>query len=232
MQKEVWKDIPNYEGLYMVSNHGLVKSIKCNREKILKPFNVNGYNGISFMKDGVKKIKLIHQVVAMAFLNHEANDRSIVVDHKDNDKRNNHVDNLQILSNRDNSRKGLETYSNYKGVSFRKKDSKWTAQIKVNGKLKYLGAFKTEIEAKDRYEDFVIQHNIGHTPINIETVICQMVGRLNFRVTDNEIVINKFIPYKRLRSELKNLCVIKQYTCYPSDDRTVLNILPFSNVKR
>lgn len=54
MEEEIWKDIPEYEGLYQVSNYGRVKSLNYNRmgeERILKPFkNKFGYLLITLSK--------------------------------------------------------------------------------------------------------------------------------------------------------------------------------------
>ena len=56
--KEVWKDIPNYEGLYQVSNLGRVKS----KRKILKPIN-GEYLKVGLSKNGVQTTKYIHRLV-------------------------------------------------------------------------------------------------------------------------------------------------------------------------
>ena len=70
---EIWKDIPNYEGKYMVSNIGNVKSLNfknTKKEKILKTTIAKcGYHYITLCKEGVTKKKYNHQLVAIAFLN-------------------------------------------------------------------------------------------------------------------------------------------------------------------
>ena len=69
--QEIWKDIPGYEGLYQVSNFGRVKSFKNKTEKILKlSICSHGYYVITIRT--YKKIR-VHQLVAMAFLNHKPN---------------------------------------------------------------------------------------------------------------------------------------------------------------
>lgn len=81
MENEVWKDIPNYEGLYQVSNLGRIKSLKRkvyagrNRirwqyERILSnnKTNGNGYKVVSLNKNGESKNKYIHRLVAEAFI--------------------------------------------------------------------------------------------------------------------------------------------------------------------
>ncbi len=107
-----WKDVPDFEGLYQVSDCGQVKS--CERvvthpksgkltlkEKILKPNLVNGYHQLALCKDGNRKNFLVHRLVALAFLD---GDNSLTVNHIDECKTNNHVSNLEYLSNGDNLR--------------------------------------------------------------------------------------------------------------------------------
>lgn len=164
MKKEIWRDIPNYEGVYQVSNFGRIKSLsrivktqRVNRmvsERILSQgFNKNGYMTIHFCKNKHKKTRRVHQLVAIAFLNHEPSGMKLVVHHIDGNKSNNHVGNLQIITQRENTskyRKGLT--SKYTGVSWFKNTNKWNAQIQIKGKTKYLGHFNNELQASKAYQ--------------------------------------------------------------------------------
>lgn len=151
---EIWKDIPEYEGIYQVSNLGNVKSIRKGKEKILsKRITSSGYVLCSLFKNGVLKQIQEHQLVAMAFLGHKPNGNRIVVDHIDNNKLNNHVDNLQLLSNRENTTKDTKSTNKYAGAYWRKDVSKWISLIRINGRLKYLGYFKTEYDAHLAYQN-------------------------------------------------------------------------------
>jgi hypothetical protein len=68
---EIWKDVPNYDGFYQVSNLGNVKSFYKKNEKILKQgINRYGYKFVSLSKNNKQKTIKTHQLVAMAFLNH------------------------------------------------------------------------------------------------------------------------------------------------------------------
>lgn len=160
MKKEEWKFVTGYEGLYMVSNWGRVKSMNyknTGKEQILKPGkNQSGYLQVHLSKKVIKKIYAIHCLVWDAFGDRPRNGRILQVDHIDNNKENNCIENLQLLNCRDNtSKRSLNKYktSTYSGVSIHKRsNNKWQAQININGKKKYLGIFNSEEEAKKAYQ--------------------------------------------------------------------------------
>lgn len=95
--KEEWRDIDGYEGLYMVSNKGNVKSLnykKTGKEGILKPHKTNwGYLRVRLCKDGKSKNYLIHRLVAQAFCENPKGYKD--VNHKDENKQNNKASNLE-----------------------------------------------------------------------------------------------------------------------------------------
>lgn len=96
--KEVWKPIPNFEGLYDVSNFGRVKSLPRNgtisKSRILKPLKKkSGYLDIVLQKNGKRTYKHIHQIVALTFIPNPLDKPQ--VNHKDGNKYNNHVNNLE-----------------------------------------------------------------------------------------------------------------------------------------
>lgn len=118
MNKEMWKDIVGYEGLYQVSNTGKVKSLKrkvyagsgrmrWQYEKIMSgnKTNGNGYKIVTLNKEGKGKNKYIHRLVAETFLDNPYNYKYI--NHKDENKSNNCVDNLEFCTAQYNS-----TYNN------------------------------------------------------------------------------------------------------------------------
>ena len=166
MENEIWKDIPEYEGLYQVSNFGRVKSLCKSKlhkgkylvqlqEKILKPIkNKQGYFYINLVKDKKNKIGKIHQLVAIAFLGHKPDGTNkIIVDHIDNNKTNNNLYNLQLISHRENLSKDKKNSSQYTGVSYCKPRNRWRAEITINYKLNFLGYFKEEIDAHNAYQN-------------------------------------------------------------------------------
>jgi len=97
---EVWKDVAGYEGIYQVSDLGNVKSLNYHRErreKLLHPSeDKNGYLIVLLYKNGKRKLRKVHQLVAEAFLTNEGNLPSI--NHKDENKRNNRASNLEYCS--------------------------------------------------------------------------------------------------------------------------------------
>ena len=163
--KEIWKDIKGYEGLYQVSNLGRVKSLSrktsngkgffISREIIKKPTNNNkGYLQLLLSKDLKAKCFKVHKLVAIAFLNHTPCGMELVIDHINDNKLDNRVENLQIVTSRFNTYKTKVKYSSkYKGVSWHKKANKWTASIHINGKGVYLGIFNCELAASLAYQN-------------------------------------------------------------------------------
>jgi hypothetical protein len=168
MNKEIFKDVPGYEGIYQVSNLGNVKSLKrivqnsgsksgfsTIKEKILKHGNDGkGYLMVVLYKNLTPKTFKVHQLVAMAFLNHIPNGHKIEIDHIDNNKLNNKLDNLQLLDSRLHSSKTnlLNKNNNLPtGVSLDKKSNKYISKISINRKQIHLGVFKTIHEASNAY---------------------------------------------------------------------------------
>jgi hypothetical protein len=106
--QEEWKAIAECNGEYYISNHGRVKSYKFGKERILKPqTNASGYQIISICTNSLTRTKLIHQFVALAFI--ENLDNKPQVNHCDGDKTNNHADNLQWVTHRENVQHGWDT---------------------------------------------------------------------------------------------------------------------------
>lgn len=109
--EEIWKDIKNYEGLYQISNFGNVKSFdryvidiyktQFIKGKNIKPFNNgNGYMVVSLAKNGKRKNKYIHRLVAEAFLKNYNN--NLTINHKDFNRKNNKYDNLEVVTQKEN----------------------------------------------------------------------------------------------------------------------------------
>ena len=121
LNKELWKDIPNFDGLYQVSNLGRVRSFKGKQTRILQPSAVNGYLGVSLYLNNKFKRLYIHRLVAEAFLappsqtlkdealtyrNH--NYGIVPVNHIDGVKSNNKPSNLEWTSSKRNIQHAVE----------------------------------------------------------------------------------------------------------------------------
>ena len=140
IMKEEWKDIPNYEGLYKVSNLGIVKSLerkvksprgfRTAKEKILKAGLRSQYISVALCRDGNIKSFNVQILVAMAFLNHKPNGHGLVINHINFDSLDNRLENLEIVTQRENTnKKHIESTSKYTGVSWDEPRGKWKAQI-------------------------------------------------------------------------------------------------------
>lgn len=154
-EKEIWKDIPGYDGFYQVSNLGRVKSFKMRTPKIMTcSLTKRGYLNVRLCRDGKPKNHLVHRLVASCFVGCVDD---MTVNHIDFDKQNNRVENLEILSIRDNLihyHKENESSSKYTGVqnrSYSNKTNPWYACINYKGKLLCLGSFSDEYEAHLEY---------------------------------------------------------------------------------
>lgn len=100
MEEEIWRAIPNYEDLYEVSNLGRVRSLNYRRSgkvQVLKlSTKQDGYLQVTLRKDCKRKYHLIHRLVAETFLENPNN--LPCVNHKDENKQNNNVSNLEFCS--------------------------------------------------------------------------------------------------------------------------------------
>lgn len=116
---EIWRAVSGYENYYEVSNLGRVRSVdrefidKIGRRQrrkstILKQNTGNtGYLAVSLSKNGNIKLFTAHRLVALAFL--ELDEFRNEVNHRDGNKLNNHIENLEWVTSRENS---LHAYAN------------------------------------------------------------------------------------------------------------------------
>ena len=103
--KESWQPVDGYEGLYEVSNRGQVRRVKTGR--ILRPSAKGpGYPAVSLSEHGKVKTRYIHHLVAFAFIGKRPDGMDI--NHKDCDKENNAVGNLEYISHVENQRHAVQ----------------------------------------------------------------------------------------------------------------------------
>lgn len=117
--QEIWKDVNGYEGHYQVSNYGQVRSVDrivvrmyrggfSKAGKIVKPYvTPKGYLRIQLSKDGKLKNFMVHRLVALAFIENPNNKPE--VNHKDGNKRNNFLENLEWVTSSENQIHAYDT---------------------------------------------------------------------------------------------------------------------------
>ncbi|MEK5104348.1 NUMOD4 domain-containing protein [Cytobacillus sp. FSL M8-0252] len=116
---EIWKNVTGFEGLYQVSNIGRVKSLGRYRERkdgllikvkekvLMVRTDSKGYEKVDLTKGGKRKTVLVHRVVAQAFIPNSNNKPQ--VNHKDGNKKNNKVSNLEWNTISENIKHAHET---------------------------------------------------------------------------------------------------------------------------
>lgn len=163
---EIWKDIPEYEGLYQASNLGRIRSLgritsdgHCRKSVMLSQrADVSGYKRVVLSRENIKRTKSVHRLVAISFWGER---KGKVVDHIDGDPTNNLLENLDWVSQRDNIKKstqhiGIKT-SKHVGVG--KIGNRFRARCYHDGKVKHIGCYGSPEEAKKAYDNFVARIN-------------------------------------------------------------------------
>jgi hypothetical protein len=151
---ETFKDIPNWEGIYQVSDMGNVKSLARKwspGESILTPaVSRDKYLKVDLKANGRREQVEVNRLVALAFLDSNYVAKGLVCDHKDRDRQNNNLLNLRVVTQRENSQ-NTRNSKNLIGAYKRRTSDKWKSAIYVNGKIKHIGDFDTEEEASEAY---------------------------------------------------------------------------------
>lgn len=109
--KEQWKPIKNYEGMYEISNFGRVKSLKrkSNKKEFIRKLSTNvrkGYKCITLTKNSKRKTFTIHRLVALHFIPNPENKPQ--VNHKDGVKKNNYAWNFEWVTNAENRKHAMD----------------------------------------------------------------------------------------------------------------------------
>jgi hypothetical protein len=157
---ENWKDIPGYEELYQITPSGKVRSLNYyghtgNIGELKSKLN-KGYLKVYLYKCGKGKLLSVHVLLAITFLGHVPNGYKQVVDHKNNNSLDNRLENLQIITQRENSTKDKKRDL---PTGVYRKGSKLRSWIFINGRKKYLGYYQTQEEASAAYQKALIEIN-------------------------------------------------------------------------
>ena len=155
------KNIKDFENLYQISDAGVIKALERKVKmpnggfKIIKEHypklskTPKGYLKVMLTNiNGVRKGFFVHRLVIGTYFK----ESKLQVNHIDRNKENNHICNLEYVTNRQNQIHRIDknnTSSKYVGVT--KKRNKWQSQKMINGKITYLGTFDTELEAHQKY---------------------------------------------------------------------------------
>ena len=147
---EIWGKIDEFKN-YEISSLGRVKTLNYKKERFLKPAkDKDGYLKVVLHNNENIKTFRVHQLVAMAFLNHKLGNKFLHVDHIDGNIKNNSLENLRVTSARFNvNRSQQKCKVKYKGVMF--ENGKYRARIYIDGIKKHLGYFTCEICAHLAY---------------------------------------------------------------------------------
>ena len=114
-ESEIWKDVAEYEGVYQVSDKGNVRSLarvdslgrECRGRVLKQGYSSGGYPQVNLYKNGKRKSRLIHRLVVGAFI---PNPESLPqVNHIDEDKDNNNLENLEWCDSKYNVNYGTRT---------------------------------------------------------------------------------------------------------------------------
>ena len=148
-KKEVWKDVVGYEGLYQVSNFGRVKSldriVKHSKDHTriqygrIRKIHINkrdGYVYVGLHNKGEKKRYKVHRLVALAFIDNPLNKPE--VNHLDECKANNNVENLEWVTRSENENWGTKTERKVHNTDYSiiaKKNSKKVIQYDINNNV-------------------------------------------------------------------------------------------------
>lgn len=157
----IYREIPGFEGLYQVSRCGKVVALTRMVEmpngghKVIKRHHpkqsvtYKGYLKVMLTNGkSERKGRFVHRLVMLAFVGKS----KLQVHHKDGNKQNNNLENLEYVTNRQNTSARFDktkTSSKYTGVTWTGR--KWQATKKINGKPTYLGVYEIEEDAQKAY---------------------------------------------------------------------------------
>lgn len=168
MEKEKWKDISGYEGIYQVSSLGRVRGVPrivvrstgthltvCGRLMKLSP-QTGGYLHVLLWKNNKQKIFRVHKLVYCTFNKISIYKRlGFDINHKNRIRQDNRLINLEGCSRRENICHGVSqrnTSSQFIGVHWNTKSKKWRSVVYYKGKSHFFGQYSNEADAAKAYK--------------------------------------------------------------------------------
>jgi DNA-directed RNA polymerase II subunit RPB2 len=246
MPDTTWKIINNYDN-YSISNKGEVKNNTTRR--ILKYYIRNGYNSVTLSKDNCKKTFNIHNLVAEHFLKKPTN-KGYVVNHIDEDKLNNNLDNLEYITYRDNTlysansdrNKNTNSYNIEEFVDIphytRYKASKigeiYSTNIKRLCRITILPNGYHKIKLKDDnnvYKDLYIHVIVAMTYLNYTPSENYVINHIDGNKGNNSIDNLEVITHKDNMKHsvmINNHKLYRRAVCYTDDNN---NIIAYKSAK-
>ena len=157
MEKEIWKDIPGYEGIYQASNLGRIRSLKYDKVRILKPRrSENGYYRVNLWLNSVVKDLTIHRLVWTSF--NGLIPEGLEINHRNEKKEDNSLANLELVTRKENNNYGTRT------ERVAKKVSKPVIQLDKNGNF-----------IKEWPSSCEIQRQLGYSASSIRRCCCNLI---------------------------------------------------------
>ena len=164
--QELWRDIPEYNNLYQASNLGQIRSV----DRIVKVTGQNprrlksrtlsqaifgaGYYLVNLSKNNIPKTRLVHRLIMSAF--HGPCPDGYEVNHKDGDKSNNRLDNLEYMTPTENAQHGYQIGLTPKGSQ--RSDAKLNEQA--------VSEIKRDLANGIKVSDLAKRHKVSWSAIN------------------------------------------------------------------
>ena len=178
LANEQWRDIEGYEGLYQVSDIGRVRRMPKGKIRVQKAAR-NGYLQINLSKDNKVRWAGVHRLVAAAFIPNP--DSLPMVNHKDEDKHNNRVDNLEWVTPQQNCLHGTATARQNKSRHHNDPDNKRWKEIAMKHALGCCRYNKADNTLVKQYAS--LTEAAQDSGINITTILNQCKGKTQSRTS-------------------------------------------------
>ena len=203
MHEEIWKDVVGYEGYYQVSNLGNVRSLimwdgqkyreRLSPYKLKQSHTTTGYKKVELSKEGIRKSKKVHRLVAKSFITRIEGKE--IINHIDGNPLNNHVSNLEWCNQSENMKHAYDT-----GLIPRKINKEMQKEII---KDYFNGKKLRDIEEKyniKRVSVYRILKNNNKSPQGNE-------------IRNNKYNINEHIIVEMLNKGHRNVDIAKHFDC-------------------